>query len=323
MAVPFSLTLNDGNKMPSIGINTWNLDIEDLDFVIKEALFVGFRHIDTSVFNLNEKLLGKVLKNLIAEEKIKRTDLFITTKLPPTANKPELVETALLQSLNNLQLEYVDLYLIQLPVALVYDESFEVIKRQKNGLVCFENTDHVLVWQKMEDLVIRGLAKSIGLANFNMKQITNIICNSNIPPAVLQIEYHIYLQQPELVQFCQTHRITITSFASLGTHDMMSSNYFLTKHTHTPSLLEVAEVRDIARKYKKTETQVLIRWILAKNCSALLRMSNSRRMHEIMGIYDFILGEEDVQILDALDRNMRCVNFGFLSGIESHPQYPF
>ncbi|XP_011201015.1 aldo-keto reductase family 1 member A1 [Bactrocera dorsalis] len=323
MTVPFSLTLNDGNKMPSIGVNTWNLDIEDLDFVIKEALYVGFRHIDTSVFNLNERLLGKVLKKLMDEGKVERSDLFITTKLPPTANKPEFVETAMLQSLHNLQLDYIDLYLIQLPVTLMHDESFEVIKRQKDGLVCLDNTDHILVWKQMEDLVIKGLTKSIGLANFNQNQITNILCNCSIPPAVLQIEYHIYLQQPELLKFCQLHNITITSFASLGTHDMLSSNYFMTKRTRLPSLLEVPEVKEIAKKYNKTESQILMRWILEKHVSALLRMHNSGRMHEIMGIFEFSIGSHDIRKLDALDRNIRTVDFGFLNGIENHPQYPF
>lgn len=131
---------------------------------------------------------------------------------------------------------------------------------------------------------------------------------------MLQIEYHIYLQQPELLHFCQVHNITITSFASFGTHDMLASSYFMTKQTRLPSLLEVSVVKEIATKYGKTESQVLTRWILNKNLSALLRMHNSSRMHEIMGVYEFSIDREDMKKLDALDRNIRYVDFGFLYG---------
>ncbi|XP_020717177.1 alcohol dehydrogenase [NADP(+)] isoform X2 [Ceratitis capitata] len=298
------------------------LATEDLEFVIKGAIHVGFRHIDTSVFNLNEKQIGNVLKTLIDEGKVSRSELFITTKLPPTANKPELVEPALLESLERLQMEYVDLYLIQLPVAFERDNSFDTIKVTKDGLVCLEATNHINVWKKMEDLIVKGLTKSIGLANFNQNQIQNLISNCTIVPAVLQIEYHIFLQQPILIEFCNSNNITVNAFAVLCTEDMLSSSHFLGKRL-LPNIMEVAEVKELAEKYDKTEIQVLMRWIIEKNITILMRMNNSSRMHEIMGIFQFHLSKDDIQILNELDDNFRCVDLSAISGIENHPEYPF
>lgn len=132
-----------------------------------------------------------------------------------------------------------------------------------------------------------------------------------IPPS--QIEYHIFLQQPILIEFCNSNNITVNAFAVLCTEDMLSSSHFLGKRL-LPNIMEVAEVKELAEKYDKTEIQVLMRWIIEKNITILMRMNNSSRMHEIMGIFQFHLSKDDIQILNELDDNFRCVDLSAISG---------
>ncbi|XP_067628745.1 prostaglandin F synthase 1-like [Eurosta solidaginis] len=285
MATSPFISLNDGNKMPTMGINTFNVHVDDLSFNIRGAINAGYTHIDTSMFNSNEQQIGKTLKEMMDRGKVKRTDLFITTKLPPTANVPESVQLAIMHSLTSLKLDYVDLYLIQAPVGLVPDERFDVLKWNNDRTVCLDySTDHIKLWK---------------------------------------IEYHIYLQQPSLVEFCEKQQIVISAYAPLGAQDLLFTNNFTGIKRVLPKLVEIPDVKGLATKYKKTETQVLLRWILDKGYTFVLRMSNSDRMKEIQEIQNFSLKHEDIAILNRLDRGFRYVDFKFIKGIESHPEYPF
>lgn len=147
------------------------------------------------------------MKDWLDSGKVKREELFICTKLPVYGNRPSTVEKYLKKSLADLELTYVDMYLIHVPFTL---------EEPPTGSNLEFDTDHVAIWHKMEEMVSKGLAKSIGISNFNKKQIQRILDNATIKPANLQIELHIYLQQNELVELCKKNNIIITAYSPLG-----------------------------------------------------------------------------------------------------------
>ncbi|XP_039950243.1 aldo-keto reductase family 1 member A1 [Bactrocera neohumeralis] len=318
------LNLNNGLRMPIIGYGTWMASEEEINTAVNEALKVGYRHIDTAPVYLNEKAIGNVLTKWFSSGKIKRSDLFITTKLPPPgADRPDLVELTLRKSLADLQLDYVDLYLIHTPITVVVDEK-GAFKHYEDGTIIVDpSTDLVAIWKEMEGLVAKGLTKSIGISNFTIKQIDRILQNCTIKPAVLQIEYHIYLQQPELIEFCKSANIAVTAYSPLGSKGVGTLNKRAGVERELPDLLEVPVVKEIAQNHSKSEAQVLLRWIVQKGISVIPKSTNPKRMYENKNIFDFKLRAEEMEQLNSLDANIRVVNFSFFPGVEKHPEFPF
>lgn len=291
---------------------------------MNEALKVGYRHIDTAPVYLNEKAIGNVLSKWFSSGKIKRSDLFITTKLPPPgADRPDLVELTLRKSLADLQLDYVDLYLIHTPFTVVLQENGEFKRYEDGTIVVDPSTDHVALWKEMEGLVAKGLTKSIGISNFTVKQIEKIRQNCTIQPAVLQIEYHVYLQQPQLIDYCKSANIAVTAYSPLGSKGVGSINKMAGVERELPDLFEVPEVKQIARNHNKSAAQVLLRWIVQKGISVIPKSTNTKRMRENKEIFDFNLTAEEIEQLNNLDANVRVVDFSFFKGVEKHPEFPF
>lgn len=160
-------------------------------------------------------MIGKVLNRWLTSGKLKREDLFIVTKLPPGGNRPNSVEKYLKESLKNLQVDYLDQYLIHCPFTFKEVEGNNH-PHDENGEIMWENTDHVAVWKEMEKQVDAGRASTIGLSNFNERQIERILQNSRIKPATLQVEINLYLQQDPLVQYCKKNGVSLVAYSPLG-----------------------------------------------------------------------------------------------------------
>jgi len=187
------LTLPSGQKMPVLGLGTCDAKDEDgLERALDAALEFGYRHIDTAFAYENEAIVGKVLNKWLDGGKIKREDLFITTKLPPTGIHPDRVELFMKKSLTNLQLDYVDLYLVHLPIGIKYEEGNVGPKFELEP-----KTDHAAIWKKMEEQVDAGRAKNIGLSNYNISQIETVLKAARIKPANLQVELHVFFATTE------------------------------------------------------------------------------------------------------------------------------
>lgn len=207
--------LPSGFKIPSVGLGTWRAPNEEIEKALNSALEIGYRHIDTAPVYMNEKAIGNVLKQWLSTGRLKRDELFVCTKLPPFGNRASTVEKYLRNSLDDLQLDYVDLYLIHTPFTV--PETDGPFQADDDGNCVLDIAPkHVDTWRKMEEMVDLGLAKSIGLSNFNQSQIQRLLDNCRIQPANLQVEVHAYFQQYDLVEFCHRNNIVVTAYSPLG-----------------------------------------------------------------------------------------------------------
>lgn len=182
---------------------------------MEKALEAGYRHIDTAYVYENESAIGRVLNRWLTAGKVARKDLFIVTKLPPSGNRPETVEKYLTKSLKNLQLDYLDQYLVHTPFTFAEKEN-DLHPMNDKGEIMWENTDQLGVWREMEKQVDAGKAMTIGLSNYNERQIERILKQCRIKPATLQVEINLYMQQGGLVEFCKKNGISVVAYSPLG-----------------------------------------------------------------------------------------------------------
>ncbi|XP_014489230.1 PREDICTED: alcohol dehydrogenase [NADP(+)]-like [Dinoponera quadriceps] len=322
MALNSSVLLPTGQTMPILGFGTWNASEKELETVLDIALEAGYRHIDTAPIYQNERAIGNVLKKWLSSGKISRSELFIVTKLPPSGNRPEEVEKWLKRSLDNLQLTYLDLYLVHTPFAFE-DAGEELHPENEKGEIRIDaSTDHLKIWSAMEKQVREGRTKAIGLSNFNIFQIKKILTNAKLPISNLQIELHVYFQQKDLVKFCQKNNITVTAYSPLGSRGLVKQ---LGRTDTVPDLLDNHIVLEMAEKYKKTPAQILLKHIIQKGITAIPKSTNPTRIKQNIQLFNWELQHEDVQKLNGLDmgESARICDFHFLKGVNKHPEYPF
>ncbi|XP_063703688.1 1,5-anhydro-D-fructose reductase [Culicoides brevitarsis] len=316
------LTTENGFKMPVLGIGTWRAPDSEVESALNEALEAGYRHIDCAPVYMNEPVIGKTLKSWFDSGRLTREELFITTKLPPHANRASSVEKFLRNSLAALQLDYVDLYLIHVPFAMPETDGAFLVGDDGNLLLDTE-TSHLKTWKAMEEMVEKGLTKHIGLSNFNEKQIQRIIDNCTIKPANLQIEMHLYLQQRELLKFCYENDITVTAYSPLGSAGIEKLYQGTGIEKIPPKLMENPQVVKIAEKYGKTPAQVLLRFLVQNNVAPIPKSTNPQRLRENLDVFDFALTDKEMGTLREEDRNIRVCDFKFFPGLDKHPEFPF
>ncbi|RZF43053.1 hypothetical protein LSTR_LSTR001231 [Laodelphax striatellus] len=323
-AVMEYVSLSHGSgRMPMVGLGTWTAKDEEMEAALEMALQNGYRHIDTATDYHNEKVIGKVLERWIKDGKVKREELFITTKLPVYGNRASDVEKWLKRSIDYLRCEYIDLYLIHVPFGFAKADS---VTFDADGKVALDNeTDHVAMWKELEKQVEAGKAKAIGVSNFNKKQIKKLLAVAKIPPANLQIENHIYLQQSDLVQFCHANKISVTAYSPLGNPSLQGffSKLGITKEI--PNVLDCPEVVEISKRINRSPAQILLRYNIQRGIAVIPKSINSERQKQNIELFDFKLTDEDIQALRSLDRGEdgRIVRFEFFKGVYDHPEFPF
>ncbi|KAJ3643651.1 hypothetical protein Zmor_026350 [Zophobas morio] len=326
MAAKIYLTLPCGQKMPGLGLGTFDTN-EETEAAVNTALELGYRHIDTAFVYDSENGIGRALNQWISSGKVKREDLFITTKLPMVGVHPDRVEMFMKKSLESLQLDYVDLYLIHFPVGCKLKEGTGWPYLEENGETAVEGkTDHVALWKKMEEQVDAGRTKNIGLSNYNISQITTVLKSARIKPACLQVELNVYLQQRELVDFCKKNGIANVAYFPLVNP---SYNNFLTRigqePKQMPNLLGDPEVVKIAQKHSKSPAQIVLRFLVQIGVAPIPKSVIRQQLVENISIFDFNLDEGDMKILRGLDKGepARMARFEIFKGVDKHPDYPF
>ncbi|XP_014287922.1 aldo-keto reductase family 1 member B1 [Halyomorpha halys] len=307
-----SIKFNNGYDYPILGLGTWNSKPGEVVAAVKDAIDVGYRHFDCAFVYENEEQVGEAISAKIEGKVVSRSELFITSKLWCTAHKKELVVDALKKTLQNLRTTYLDLYLIHWPMG--FKEGDNLFPVDKNGKILPSDSYFTETWKGMEECVKLGLAKSIGVSNFNTKQIEDVLSVAEIKPVNNQIECHPYLNQQKLIDFCKERNISITAYSPLGSPDRPSAT------PNDPVLLEDATIKDLAKKYDKTPAQVLIRYQIQRGIPVIPKSVTKSRIESNFKVFDFKISDEDMAKLNSLDRNCRMVNFDMC---DQHKDYPF
>jgi len=336
----FSATLNTGAKMPRVGLGTWKAPAEKTKEAVMTAVKAGYRMLDCANDYDNEHVIGEALKELFAAGVVKREELFVQAKLWNSNHRPEHVRPDIMKTLEDLQLDYIDSFVIHWPQAvpsnaklsLRPDGCFPAHKSKNSmfplddeGYYCADMDSHyVETWAAMEALVDEGLTKSIGLSNFNKRQVEEILLNAKKhKPAVLQNESHPYLHEKDLRDYCRIHGIAFQAYSALGSADRpwalqgsITSGVPKTGH----EVLKHPDIAKIAAKHGKSTANVVIRWHLQMGGTLCTKSVTPSRIQENFNVWDFTLTDEDMAVMESLNVGWRHLLWAETS---MHPDYPF
>ncbi|MBD2840825.1 aldo/keto reductase [Erythrobacter sp. KMU-140] len=294
--------------MPRIGFGLWKIPQDDTASCVVEAVRAGYRHFDSAADYANEMQTGEGLTQAMADGLVSREDLWLTSKLWNTFHAPQHVEEACRKSLEDLQLDYLDLYLIHFPIALEYvpiDERYppEWLHDPDAPNPVMKPAEVPLqeTWAAMEALVDKGLVKQIGVCNYNSALLHDLMSYARIKPAMLQIESHPYLTQERLIRLAKQYGMDVTAFSPLG-----AQSYFeLDMAAEGESLLGAAPVMVAADAHGKTPAQVLLRWGIQRGTAIIPKTTKPERMRENLDVFDFELSQVEMAAIGALNLNRR------------------
>lgn len=262
-----TVKLNNNYEMPIVGLGTWRSKPDDAYKAVLAALEAGYRHIDTAAIYDNEEMVGKAIK----DSKVKREDIFLTTKLWNSDQGYEQTLKAFDVSLKKLGVDYVDLYLIHW------------FKGYENSLSTYK---------ALEELYKQGKVKAIGVSNYNVHHLMHLLNNTEIKPMVNQVETHITLQNHFLQDFCQKNNIQLEAYAPLMSRKI-------------DELLSNDTMKKIAKKHNKTVPQVTIRWFIERGIVVIPKSVTPSRIQANYQVFDFSLDKEDMQAIRSLNKGQK------------------
>lgn len=258
------ITLKNGVEIPVLGLGTYlSSEGERTRKAIQEALAVGYRHIDTAAFYRNEKTIGKAIR----ESEVDREEIFVTTKLWNDDHGYEPALAAFDVSLDRLGLDYVDLYLIHFPVQRLRLES----------------------WRALAHILDEGKCRAIGVSNYMEWHLEELLNNSTVTPTINQVEFHPFLYQKELLDFCHSREVRLEAYSPLTKGRKLSDS----------------RLAAMGEKYSKTPAQILIRWSLQHDLVVIPKSSDPVRIRENAEVFDFSISPEDMDTLDRLHEDFR------------------
>ncbi len=295
-----TLSYCNGDKMPLLGLGTWCAARSSIYRAIREAIAAGYRHIDCAPIYGNEKEIGQALNDAFKAGDVRREDLWVTSKLWGNNHGRENVLPALQKTLQDLQLNYLDLYLIHWPVAIKH----EVKNFPENGadFLTLEEQPLADTWQGMEDCLHQDFSRHIGVSNFSTKKLTALLQVAQAAPEVNQVELHPYLQQNSLLAFCTQKNVFLTAYTPLGRPNPRSGALRLLAHD---LILKIAE------KHAASPAQIVLAWGMHRKTAVIPKSVNPRRIRENFRALSVCLDEEDMQQIQKLDENKRYVDGSF------------
>ena len=303
-----NIHLASGRSLPAVGFGLWKIARPETASVVEEAIDAGYRHFDSASDYGNEAEVGEGLQAAISTGKVKREDLWVTSKLWNNYHRAEHVEPALRRTLSDLRLDYLDLYLMHFPIALKYVPFetrypagwFDAPDEASPSMVA-DAVPLIETWEAMVECQAKGLIREVGVCNFGVSLLRDLMNCSTTPPAVLQIESHPYLTQEKLIRFCHESKIAVTAFSPLGAQSYFS----LDMASSDEAVIDRDEVVAIAEAHGKTAAQVVLRWGVQRGTSVVVKSSHKKRTIENLGIFDFELSVDEMQAISALNCNRR------------------
>lgn len=294
--------------LPSVGLGFWKIPNESCCDLAFQAAQLGYRHFDCASDYGNEAEVGQGISKILRSGVARREDLWVTGKLWNTYHRKEHVRRACERSLRDLQLDYLDLYLIHFPISLAYvpfehrypagwhfDPQDATPKMIPDAVPISET------WEAMERLVDAGLVRSVGISNFGASLVRDLLSYARIRPSVLQVESHPYLVQSKLMRYCQQENIAVTAFSPLGAPSYIP----LGMASASESVMEQPAVQQIAKEVGRTAAQVVLRWGVQRGTAVIPKTQNVQRLKENLSLFDFELSEQQMNTISGLDRNQR------------------
>lgn len=282
----------------------WKVPKEICADVCYQAIKHGYRRLDCACDYGNEEEVGQGISKAIQDKVCSREDLFITGKLWNTFHSPEHVPLACQRTLNDLQLSYLDEYLIHFPISMEYvpfDKKYPPEWFNLEGKMVLVPNDLCATWKAMEGLVDNGMTKTIGVCNFSTQLLRQILSTCKIRPSTLQIELHPHNSQQKLVRFAHENGMNVTAFSTFGSASYVELNMA----TDGDSLMSNPAIVAIGKAKGKTPAQVLIRWALQRNTFPLTKTTQVERMKENRDVLGFELTDNEMVTIDALNMNHR------------------